>query len=119
MALVVGGTDYVQMPVGTTGQRPTTPAAGMTRYNSTTGLLEYYNGSAWVSTGTAYVVNTLVVAGGGSGGYSNGGGGGAGGLLTNVAGFVKGTTYTITVGAGGAALSSAGVGNNGNNSLIT
>ena len=63
MALVVGGTDYVQMPNGTTAQRPTSPAAGMTRFNSTTGLLEYYNGTTWVTTGGAGFFAVLVEVG--------------------------------------------------------
>ena len=71
----------------------------------------------------------LVVAGGGAGGRENfsfgtGGGGGAGGLLANNAYNLTlnaGTTYTITVGAGGAAQtpSSGYTGNNGANSSIT
>ena len=76
MALDVQGTDYLKLPVGTTAQRPATPAAGMTRFNSTTGLVEYYNGSAWVSTGTSsgYLIDSLIVAGGGGGGGSAGDG---------------------------------------------
>ncbi len=35
------------LPVGTTAQRPATPATGMMRFNTTTGLVETYNGSAW------------------------------------------------------------------------
>lgn len=42
MALDVQGTDYVKIPVGTTAQRPVTPSAGMMRFNSTTGLPEWY-----------------------------------------------------------------------------
>jgi hypothetical protein len=45
-------------------------------------------------------VEYLVVAGGGSGG-GNGGGGGAGGLLTGIVTVATGTSYTVTVGAGG------------------
>ena len=37
MALDVQGTDYLKLPVGTTAQRPATPASGMIRQNSTTG----------------------------------------------------------------------------------
>ena len=57
-------------------------------------------------------INYLVVAGGGGGGstwspnVTSGAGGGAGGLLTNFGGtpltLTNGTTYTITVGTGGA-----------------
>lgn len=35
------------LPVGTTAQRPATPATGMMRFNTTTGLVETYNGSVW------------------------------------------------------------------------
>jgi hypothetical protein len=48
MALVVAGTDFIQMPAGTTAQRPGVPAQGMQRYNTTLGYTEVYTGSAWV-----------------------------------------------------------------------
>jgi hypothetical protein len=63
---------------------------------------------------TLAAVEYLIVAGGGSGGAHNAGGGGAGGLLTgHIA--ITAQAYTITVGAGGLAVTNA-VGNNGNNS---
>lgn len=49
MALELQTTDYLTYPVGTTAQRPGSLAAGMMRFNSTTGLMEYYNGSAWIA----------------------------------------------------------------------
>src|SRR6056300_1449970 len=50
-----------------------------------------------------YSADFLVIAGGGSGGsLSNGGGGGAGGYRTSTQTLSGGTTYTITVGDGGA-----------------
>lgn len=39
-------TGYIDIPVGTTAQRPGTPSAGMIRYNSTLGLFEGYS-TAW------------------------------------------------------------------------
>ena len=61
MSLTVQGTDYLLLPVGTTAQRPATPAAGMTRYNSTTSQMEYYNGTAWTVAGsTLYGINFVV-----------------------------------------------------------
>jgi len=83
MPLDIKGTDYLKLPVGTKAQRPATPTSGMTRYNSTTGYAEYYNGSSWINLGTtSYSINYLVIAGGGGGGtYALGPGvGGAGGL---------------------------------------
>jgi hypothetical protein len=35
------------LPVGTTAQRPTSPATGQMRFNTTTGSVETYNGSTW------------------------------------------------------------------------
>jgi len=35
------------IPVGTTAQRPSSPATGMIRFNTTTGKVETYNGSSW------------------------------------------------------------------------
>jgi hypothetical protein len=48
MALEIQNVDYLQYPAGTTAQRPT-PQAGMMRFNTTTALMEFYNGSAWIS----------------------------------------------------------------------
>jgi len=48
--VAINGTGYLDLPVGTTAQRPGTPAAGMIRYNSTLGLFEGYS-SAWGTIG--------------------------------------------------------------------
>lgn len=37
------------LAAGTTAQRPSSPVAGMIRYNTTTGVLEVYTGTAWQS----------------------------------------------------------------------
>ena len=78
----VTATGAYTLPVGTTGQRPGTPATGMTRYNSTTNNIEIYNGITWSPYTNTYLASYLVVAGGGGAGTSYGGGGGAGGLTT-------------------------------------
>ena len=81
----------------------------------------------------AILTDFLIVAGGGSGGVHNAGGGGAGGLRTSYGsnsgggssaetnlGLTSGTTYTITVGAGGSAVTTdATAGNSGSNSSIS
>jgi len=41
----------LRIPVGTTGQRPGTPAQGDFRYNTTTGDAEIYDGSVWAGVG--------------------------------------------------------------------
>lgn len=63
----------------------------------------------------------LVIAGGGGGGDDDGvsgGGGGAGGYLTSTSFAVTAQTYGITVGAGGAQVSS-GPGNDGSDSIFS
>jgi len=114
----VYGTTALTIPVGTTAERPGTPASGMIRMNTTTGYPEWYSSasSAWVqfNSGIPYSVDFLVVAGGGGGGAYNGGGGGAGGFRTSAGtsggggsaesqiSVTSGTSYTVTIGAGGA-----------------
>lgn len=47
-------------PIGTTAERPSSPAAGHVRYNTTLGYAEVYNGSAWyrASSGVLGTVGT-------------------------------------------------------------
>jgi hypothetical protein len=124
------GTTALTIPAGTTGERPGTPADGMIRMNTTTRSPEWYfaAGSSWVPFNSAPVVAAplVLVAGGGSGGQiSNGGqsnrgsGGGAGGYIyiPNY-NFYIGTTYTVTIGAGGAGNSGTTT-NKGVDSTIT
>lgn len=122
------------LPTGNTLQRPSPASAGMIRFNNQSNVFEAYNGTIWAnialvlpepnSTDLQYVV----VAGGGGGGLAGGGGGGggAGGLLANTLTVSKNISYTITVGAGGAAstgqyvsLSSPLAAKRGSNSSIT
>jgi hypothetical protein len=49
MPVIVQGTDFVKLPVGTTSQRPPTPALSMIRVNSTTKVLEVYTGTQWIT----------------------------------------------------------------------
>ena len=37
----------LKLPSGTTAERPTSPSTGEWRYNTTTNLVEYYDGAAW------------------------------------------------------------------------
>jgi hypothetical protein len=94
-------------PTGTTAQRPSSPITGMSRWNSDTGIYEIWNGLTWQAIAAGnYTVSYLIAAGGGAGGGDSGGGaggGGAGGVLTGSTLITSGTTYTITVGSGGAA----------------
>ena len=49
--VVISSTSALQIPVGTTAQRPGSPSAGDLRFNSTTTSAEIYNGSSFVAVG--------------------------------------------------------------------
>ena len=89
-------------------------AGKLAYYNSTLGDWRYIDGDTDVFAPT-YNIDYLVVAGGGA---SDQGGGGAGGYNTGTVSVTGGTSYTITVGAGGAAGVGTTNGGNGNNSII-
>ena len=108
-------------PTGTTAQRPASPIVGMSRWNSTSGVYEIWNGVAWqVVASGSYSIDYLLVAGGGGSSY---GGGGGGGFLTTIGGSQlsvnPGTTYTVVVGAAGTAGSAGSAGGQGGNSSFT
>jgi hypothetical protein len=44
-------TDALRLPNGTTAQRPSSPTAGMGRFNTSTTRTEFYNGTVWVNVG--------------------------------------------------------------------
>jgi hypothetical protein len=114
-------TGFFAMPVGTTAQRPGSPATGQVRYNTTETALEIYESNQWkrfTTNAYPFAVEYIVIAGGGSGGANNNaqpGGGGAGGYRSSITGepsgggasaestitVSPGTSYTVTVGAGG------------------
>jgi hypothetical protein len=47
--VIIGGTSALQLPSGTGTQRPYGINAGSVRWNTTSSVLEYYNGTAWAS----------------------------------------------------------------------
>lgn len=98
-----GTTGALNLPTGTTAQRPASPAAGACRFNTTNLTTEIYSGQAWVIVTTqTYNLSYLIVAGGGGNGGGFNGGGGGGGVIAGTGYTVTPTnTYSITVGAGG------------------
>ena len=50
--------NYFMMPVGGTGTRPSPAVTGMMRYNTTTGIPEFYNGTNWLSFLASYTSYT-------------------------------------------------------------
>ena len=57
--LAATGTSHWTLPVGTTAQRPASPAIGMVRYNSTQSTFEVYSSGAWSSLGGVKSVDAL------------------------------------------------------------
>jgi hypothetical protein len=45
----INDTGFIRLPVGTTAQRPGSPVAGMIRFNTSLSIIEFYNGSSWVT----------------------------------------------------------------------
>jgi hypothetical protein len=90
---------------------------------ATQGWIPSVDDDVTLETPQSYSAEYLVVAGGGSGGKAGGGGAGAGGLLTNYGGtaitLTPDTTYTATVGAGGASKTVNGQGNDGSDSVLS
>lgn len=112
------GTDFTQLPVGTTAQRPST-SDGLMRYNTTTNKFEGWNGSEWFEFGlSAFGVELeyLTIAGGAAGGHL--GGGGAGGFRTGTVEPEGGTVVNVVIGAGGAGATQL-IGNDGTDSYIS
>ncbi len=54
-------TDAIALPVGTTGQRPGSPANGMLRYNSTVPQVEAYYSGAWQPLGSGSGGGTITL----------------------------------------------------------
>ena len=122
----IDATGALTIPVGTTAQRPGTPATGMLRLNTDNNdVVEVYNGTAWVTVGKQtdfFSADLLVIAGGGGGGSTEtgggAGGGGAGGYRELAAQTIDlGIAFTVTVGGGGAGAFNV-VGTSGTNSVF-
>jgi hypothetical protein len=54
------GSSGVVLPTGSAANRPDYPVFGMIRYNTDSGLCEFYNGTIWQSFGTGGVVSYVV-----------------------------------------------------------
>jgi len=114
MIFMDGITDYVEM-YGLQGSGATVSTEAGSAYGP------WLQGNFVKPSANNYIsIQYLVIGGGGGGGKNWGGGGGGGGFVEGTSGFIKGHTYTITVGtAGVGAVAVAGVGGNGGASSIS
>jgi hypothetical protein len=46
---VIDDTGFLRLPAGTTAQRPVSPSNGMIRHNTDSGVMEFWDGSQWLS----------------------------------------------------------------------
>lgn len=134
--LINSPTEFFQLPVGSTNQRPVYPDFGSIRYNTDSQVVEWYNGFFWYTFDFLYEGNaefvtpgsymwsvpdnvrsvSVVCIGGGSGGVGNygasttvySGGGGGLGYKNNIV-VVPGQQIQIVVGTGGAGSSGINV----------
>lgn len=123
-------TQVMYSPSGSTGWVSRSTMASGSWYaltsNGTTGLAmgancsaiaATYTGNTWTAPSGVYTVNALAVGGGGSGGGSSStacaGGGGGGRVLLRPVSVTPGSTYAITIGAGGVAATASAMGNAG------
>ena len=118
-------TGALKPPTGNTAQRPSSPVAGMSRWNSQLGWYEIWNGTVWQQITGSFNANYLIIAGGGGGGggtnaQAGGGGGGAGGIIEGFTALAPGSSYAVTVGSGGTGGAGASTVNglNGSNSSV-
>ena len=91
-------TGYIQIPKGTTAQRPGSPADGMIRYNSTLDLSEEYRDGQWRA-----LSNVITISGGTkttSGGYTIHTFTSSGTFLID-GGNLTGVDYLVVAGGGG------------------
>lgn len=116
-----------QPPQGTTGNRPGSPGTGYTRYNTTLNVLEYWNGTAWISLYSQFPTVQRFTSGT-SQTYTPaagvvrirvrmcGGGGGGGAVATNAGAVGTDTSFgswTAIHGNGGAAAGSSAIASGG------
>jgi len=59
--LTINDTGYLGLPSGTTEQRPVSPQSGYVRFNSTLGIVEYYNGSYWIDQTTGKISENSII----------------------------------------------------------
>ena len=57
----INDTGYLQLPSGTTAQRPNSPSAGYMRYNTSLSQTEIYNGVSWTPLSTLRLITSNLI----------------------------------------------------------
>jgi hypothetical protein len=95
--VTIGATSALQLPAGTTAQQPVPVHAGAIRWNNSSNIIEYYNGSAWVSL-TGQISNQIIIPDGSSTIYTLDYSTTAEGIIVSINGTLQqpGVAYTVT-----------------------
>jgi hypothetical protein len=59
--ITINDTGFMGLPSGTTDQRPASPLTGYLRFNTTLGIVEYYNGTYWIDQTTGRIAEGSIV----------------------------------------------------------
>lgn len=60
VSLHINATDAIAVPAGTTAQQPVSPPIGSNRFNTTTGVMEVYNGTCWQNINTPPIGSSYI-----------------------------------------------------------
>jgi hypothetical protein len=95
--VTIGATSALQLPAGTTAQQPAPVYAGAIRWNNSSNIIEYYNGSAWVSL-TGQISNQIITPDGSGTIYTLDYSTTAEGIIVSINGTLQqpGVAYTVT-----------------------
>lgn len=117
---MLAGSTFSLYGISPVNAKVASASGGTDIFYDSTYAYHVFKGTGTFTPNRALTADILVVAGGGGGGNKRGGGGGAGGVLAFASqSLTAGTSYTCTVGAGGAGgyvSNSAIPGTNGDNS---
>ena len=59
--ITINDTGFMGLPSGTTDERPASPLTGYLRFNTTLGIVEYYNGTYWIDQTTGRIAEGSIV----------------------------------------------------------
>ena len=96
---VIDTTTGLVLPVGNTAQQPSPGTTGTIRFNTTTSLVEVYNGSSWANVNGPAITNQVIVPDGTSNAYTLDRSTTAASIIVSINGLVQipGASYSYTV----------------------
>ena len=94
--IILAGTSAVQLPSGSTAQQPVAVVAGALRWNNSSNIIEYYNGTSWVSL-TGQINNQTITPDGATDTYTLDYSTAAEGIIVSINGTLQqpGVAYTV------------------------